>query len=1078
MKHRQPQSARIFVVAALFFAAAATIFGERLPVKIYTSADGLGSSFVNNVMRDSRGFMWFCTRDGLSRFDGSRFVTYQVGGEDSSPGVERIIETRDGTYWITTISGLYRLKPGAVSQPEAGASGRPTLNAEYINNWRGDLIEDRAGNLWYGGGGLHRVEERDGKVSLQKVELNLPPQPERRFGVAGIVEAADGSLWLNASWGAVRRLPDGRTILYSLETTVRQGFTSLKIDAEGRVWLVRNFEFFVIKPETAESLAGLGQATVKPLVPTYTLPANLEKEIRLPQHGGEILGFTGGDFLTKHQAHRLFQTADNHVWLTTDAELIEFDGSVFHRFDERQGLPAGLFTMAEDAAGNLWIGGRTGLVRLDRKGLKTFLVADGLNSNALYGINESADGTLYLVDNDFYLSRFTGKDFQTVRPSLDANPKALWTSRYAFLDSRNQWWILTSEKLYRFAASDLSRPLATYTSKDGLKADEMYQMFEDKSGGIWVSVQPGENKNLGLARFDSGENKFYTFGEAENFPSGKSASSFAEDAYGNIWMGFYEGGLARYRDGHFTIYTNNLPEDLLTDLHMDRAGRLWIASASGGLVYVDDTSAAEPQFNRLTSNEGLSSNNVRTLTEDHFGNIYAGTVRGVDRISPDLRRIKHYTIGDGLASDFVTDSHCDKSGALWFATTNGLSRLIPLRDENAPAPSVWLGGLRIAGVAQPLSELGDALIETAELDSTQNNLQLDFFGMDFRAGEILRYQYKLEGADTDWSLPSSERTVNFSNLSAGTYRFLVRAVNSEGAASERPAAVSFVILAPIWARWWFIAITILFGGALLYSLYRYRTARLREVNFALAGANRAELALLKSREERLAELEKIRSRIAVDLHDDIGASLTQIAVLSEVAQTQNGNGGNGKISVPLQSISKVSNELVETMSDIVWSINPAKDHLHDLTQRMRRFASDVLSAKGISFQFLAPILDDDISIGTNLRREVFLIFKEAVNNMVKHSNATHAQIELEIFQRSLILRISDDGDGFQTELPATTDEFSFDEQTGGNGLSSMRRRAADTGGELKIISANGAGTQILLRLPLETAAQAGGAAGA
>ena len=207
----------------------------------------------------------------------------------------------------------------------------------------------------------------------------------------------------------------------------------------------------------------------------------------------------------------------------------------------------------------------------------------------------------------------------------------------------------------------------------------------------------------------------------------------------------------------------------------------------------------------------------------------------------------------------------------------------------------------------------------------------------------------------------------------------------------------------------------------------------------------------------------MRSRIATDLHDHIGASLTQIAVLSEVAQAQ-GKNGNGASADPLTKISAVSNELVGIMSDIVWSINPTKDHLSDLTQRMRRFASDVLAAKGIAFQFHEPGASNEIIVNTNLRREVFLIFKESVNNVVKHSGAKQVKIELDISEVNLTLKISDDGRGFLDNRQSAAEIQS--NNSGGNGVLSIKRRAREMNGSLDIISGVGKGTTIILNLPL------------
>jgi signal transduction histidine kinase/ligand-binding sensor domain-containing protein len=1025
-----------------------TAQAERLPVKIYTSADGLGSSFINNLMRDSRGFMWFCTRDGLSRFDGARFVTYRVGDKNAPPSIEGITETRDGSYWITTTSGLYRFKADAVSRPDLANRSRPTLNAEFISILRGPLLEDREGNLWYGGGALYHLEEQDGRFLFQQVELNLPVPPNRRAGVLTMREADDGSLWLNTSAGLVRRLPDGRLIYYPAESTPTYDNSMCLVDSDQRVWYVVGLELYVLKPERLESLTTLGRITVKPLKAAYTLPAKTEKEIRLPEKEGELIRFTGKDFLARDPAHRLCQTSDKHIWLTSDRELIEFDGRVFHRFTVAQGLMPGMLSMAEDSAGNLWIGGKTALIRLDRRGLTSYGEADGLHSASVHAINEGKDGTLYFADGDFYLAHFNGKSFETTRPTLPPGSRILWTSRYAFLDSRDEWWILTNEKLYLFAASNLKKPLASYTSSDGLKAGATFQIFEDKRGDIWVSVQSPNPDSNGLARYERAENRFHTLTEGEGFPPGRSVSSFAEDNNGNIWLGFYEGGLARYANGGFTVFdtADNLPEGVITDLQVGRNGQLWISSSGGGVSRIDDPCAEEPSFAPFTTSNGLSSNNIRTITEDHFGNIYFGTVRGVDRVSPDTNYIRHYSVSDGLAGDFVVDSHCDKNGVLWFATTNGLSRLVPTADETHAPPPTWLGGLRIAGVAQALPELGVNEINAIELSDIQNNLQLDFFGVDFHASETLRYQYKLEGADTDWSLPSEQRTITLANLSSGSYRFLVRAINSDGTISSRPASVTFKILPPIWLRWWFITLSATLAAAAVYALFRYRV-------------------------NRLLEIERVRTRIAADLHDDIGASLSRMAVLSEVVKRQT-EVDHRESADMLTAIADSARGLVDSMSDIVWSIDPRKDDLKNVVLRIRQFASDVLEARAIAWEFKAPEKIDHVKMSPEQRRHLFLIFKEAINNVARHSECRSVSLDISVLNGRLVAEIRDDGRGFaikpaeESHTKESPTKESHTNGRGGNGLGNMHARAAEIGARLKIVSSPG-GTQLFLVLPLK-----------
>jgi signal transduction histidine kinase len=218
--------------------------------------------------------------------------------------------------------------------------------------------------------------------------------------------------------------------------------------------------------------------------------------------------------------------------------------------------------------------------------------------------------------------------------------------------------------------------------------------------------------------------------------------------------------------------------------------------------------------------------------------------------------------------------------------------------------------------------------------------------------------------------------------------------------------------------------------------------------------------LERFRVARVIELERVRTRIATDLHDDIGASLSQIAIVSEVV-SQRVDKDNDKVTEPLQLIAETSREMVDAMSDIVWAINPKRDHLSDLSQRMRRFASDILNARDINFRFRAPDLENDIRLSTDLRREVYLIFKESINNLVKYSECTEADLELSIKGDWLTIKVSDNGLGFDVELATNGVQNGM----GGHGLSSMRRRAEGLGGTYEVQSKTGKGTTVLVKVP-------------
>jgi signal transduction histidine kinase len=307
----------------------------------------------------------------------------------------------------------------------------------------------------------------------------------------------------------------------------------------------------------------------------------------------------------------------------------------------------------------------------------------------------------------------------------------------------------------------------------------------------------------------------------------------------------------------------------------------------------------------------------------------------------------------------------------------------------------------------------------------QNQVRIEFVGLDFRSGDELRYQYKLEGADREWSPFGGERTVLYAHLASGSYRFLVRAVSSDGVASAQPAVVSFTVPPHVWQRGWFMALAALAVSSIAWGVHRARV-------------------------NRLLAIERVRTRIATDLHDDIGSSLSQIVILSEVAQQR---ALRGESVEPLQRIGGLSRELLESIGDIVWAIQPHKDHLSDLKKRMRHFATEVLSARNVELHWPADEIGRDMELNTEVRREVYLIFKEAINNIARHSRATEARISLRVAERQLTLEVTDNGMGIE--------RFGEDE---GNGLRNMKLRAASIKGELQVCSGNGQGTTVVLRV--------------
>ncbi len=326
---------KILFCVLITFVFFVNVSGKRLPVKIYTSADGLGSSFVDWMFRDSRDFMWFCTRDGLSRFDGSEFVTYQIGDKESSPGIETIYETRDGNYWVSTTGGLFRFGPDRISQPD---SETPRIAAEFVSGWRGSLLEDSRGNLWLSSAGIFRLEKKNGKDEFVKVEWDLPSNPNVTFVSYEIIEASDRSIWFNTNFGLIRLLPDERIIFYQDEEILVGGVgtASMIIDKNGRIWLTKGNRVLVIKPEPIGSLPDSGRISIKDLKSTAQIRLKKDETVSLPRTSGEIFQYTDTALDEKFSGMRMLQTSDGTIWISAESNLFEFSGGIL-RFADHDG---------------------------------------------------------------------------------------------------------------------------------------------------------------------------------------------------------------------------------------------------------------------------------------------------------------------------------------------------------------------------------------------------------------------------------------------------------------------------------------------------------------------------------------------------------------------------------------------------------------------------------------------------------------------------------------------------------------------------------------------------------------------
>ena len=974
----------------LLLIAPRVVRAERLPTTVFTARDGIAPT-VHRIVGDSKGFIWFVGSEGLARFDGNEFRVFTEADGLPTSSTSDILERRDGTYWVAAEEQLCTFDPRPNRQRFQCES--PKLGEIST------LLQDEK-TLWCGTHtGLWR-RPANGANPWEFVRA-IEPGPTGRPAVYRLLKDTRGDLWATTVSGLYRLRSNGRVDRWTpAQGLFTDQFTALS-ETPGAIWAGSATELMRFEIDANTGEARIADRYGRP----DGLPSGNIDSVRL-WRGSVWAGTLQG----------LARQLPSGRW-----EAVELDPSV-------NGLNVG--ALAIDHLGNLWLGiAGVGVARISASGFSSFSERDGLGVRGVWAVFEDRKGNLTAVTKDedhYFLNRFDGYRFHPARPNAPLGIDFSWSWPHLAVHSQSgEWWLATGAGLLRYRNQLVAAPIVQ-GPEVGLATGNVFCVFEDSGGGVWASI--GYPSGIGLYRRNPRTGRFESFHESHGLPLLHQTirpAAFAEDRAGQIWIGMLDGGLVRFRNGNFQQFpsSSGAPDQGVRALLVDRQGRLWIGSRRRGLLRVDDPSKANPVFSAYTKSSGLSSMIVAALAEDLDGRIYVASGSGIDRLDPATGQIRRFTTSDGLPPGESRVGFRDRHGALWFGGDHGLIRLEP-QKERTDSPIVLVHSIRVNGHIRPISDLGEVEPAALSLSPSERQLQVDFGG--FR--HDLLYQTRLSGVDPEWTPPSSSRSVHYLSLAPDSYELSIRAVTPEGGSSSRPAQVRFRIAPPLWQRWWFLGFATLAAAAAAYAFYRYRVARILEV----------------------AEM---RTRIATDLHDDIGANLTKIAILSEVARQRLGNGESEDVT-PLGSIARIARESVSDMSDIVWAINPKRDSLLDVVRRMRRHAEEVFAAGNVSLAFAAPETDGTLRIGISVRRDLFLIFKEAVNNAARHSRCTHVAIDLRAEGSWLELRVIDDGAGFDSTA-----------ESEGQGLASISRRAEKMGGKIEVESHPGQGTTVRLRVP-------------
>ena len=998
---------------------ASVILGQALSFRHLTTDDGLSQNSINCIYQDRTGFMWFGTQDGLNRYDGYNIITFRHDPSDSSTishsWIWDVHEDKDRNLWIATWRGLNRYDrytgKFTVFHPDSTDSGA------ILGDRPAAICEDTLGNIWIGtwGGGLNKyLKEEDRFVHYlhrNGETYSLPNNFIRTMFVD-----SSGRIWIG-TWGGLAVIISNKDSVYFknyLMGNATEGIAPARVmsisgDKGGNIW-VGTFGSGLFKINPNDIIENLRHDPNDP----NSLSSNDISSLLVDQYGIVWAG-TITDGLNR---------------IDPGSGRIERISSNSH---DISGIASNeVYSLYEDRSGLLWIG--AGGINILNQRHKRFneIEIDHPDIKDIIAFCEDDDGNLWLASNQNGVIKYNPSVGETIVFKNELNdPGSLSFNGVSDIakDKDGNIWIATRGgglNLYEprtgsfrhFPAKDVS-PDITSSMKyiNGIAVDNL--------GIIWIGTYDG-----GLIMFDPKNNRYQHYYARAGDPASLSGNYVLHvfiDGRNNLWAEIWGGGICRFNreDNSFTRFLydpedpHSLPDNIVHSMHevLSDSGRvLWVGTSNGLSYFFPDE--PESQFHHFTTKDGLHSNVIYGILHDDQGNLWLSGNGGITKFNPVSGKVTHYNSGDGLQANEYNASafYKLKNGLFLFGGVNGFNAFYPdkIRESNY-RPNIAFTSIRVMN-EERFSPLQLPVINELVLPFRDNFFSFEFVSLDFTQPAKNKYQYRLEGIDQNWVDAGARRFANYTDIRAGDYVFKVRGTNSDGIWSNHIRAFQVTVLPPYWQTWWFYAVILIVIMAVLYTIHRYRV-------------------------KRILEMERLRIRIASDLHDDIGSALTRIAIHSEQLQTGKNPDEVHGIS---QRIGALSRSVISTMSDIVWSIDARNDTWGNMLDRMKDVVHNTLMLKDIRTDFKVERINEAHRITLKYRQNIFYIFKEAVNNILKHSNATKVKITVRKDANTFFMEISDNGEGFDHE------KIRY-----GNGLKNMKMRAANIGGTLEINSEKG-----------------------
>ena len=962
----------------------------------YSAEKGLPQNTVTDLLQTHDGYLWIVTPFGLSRFDGVNFKTFSPG---NTPGLQEnmftsLAEDEHRVMWAGTRDGLLRYENGTFEQ--LGTShGLPHTRVD-------GLCRRRKGGVWAA------TSEGIAHVSGRKATTVVTIQ-----GIRAVFEDSTERVWFSGSSGVyVWSSETGQTERILKPERPHAGRASgFCEDRSGAIWFGTKYGLYRWRDGTLDNFALYGE----------DLPLRMEED-------RAVRSIIEGE-------------GPNELWVALDGVegLYQFCNEQWYKAESPEWPELRrVRTCLMDVEGNLWLGTDThGLLRLRYPRLQVFETNEKLPNDRIWSVTPSSRGGIWAGGDEGFTRIRSNGDARSFRPPehwSEAIIRSVFESKSGDLLLGDHQYGLYRFRDGKFEGTPMPRNHFTKT------------VYEDRSGTVWIGTQEG------MARIRGRETRPYTTNEGLPHPD---VRAFFEDRRGQLWIGTYGGGVCIMTNDTFRSI-GGLSSHKAWSFHEDVDGVMWIGTAAGLNRYENGKVFA------FTRKHGLFDDLVNHLVEDDEGMFWISCNRGIYRVSRrELNEVAagrqepvgHVAYGeaDGMITSETNGEYqpagCKSiDGRIWFPTQRGIVVIDPknvYRNELAPkviieqviskSGSVFGANPKVViapieNMPQPKAIKSAYRLKPGEADV----LEIRFTANSFVEPSKVQFKHRLEGHDSKWTMPHNSRVAHYTNLRPGSYRFQVIACNNHGYWNERGDDFSFIVEPRFYETWPFYGLCALglFTGA--------------------AGVQAVRLRLQRKmlRLEQQEALQRERERIAKDMHDDLGANLTRIAILSEVTNRQAEN--PAQVRNTARTISETARKVVDNISEIVWLTNPKNDSLDSLAGYLRAYAAEFFDLSPVNCRLDFPENVPNFSVPGELRRDILLAFKEALNNVARHSEAQLVAVTLAVSPegQNIVVTITDDGKGLSEDRVNATN----------NGLRNMRERLSRRGGGVDITSSSGRGT--------------------